>query len=242
MDIPEGWRIAAIVPAYNEAARIGSVVEELRAQSIPLDVVVVDDGSEDGTARAARAAGARVLVLPFNLGIGGAVQTGLRFALRRGYAAAVRVDGDGQHEARCVAEVLAPVITGKADLGVGSRFLDEEAAYRSSVVRRMGIRFFARLISLLTGAGVTDPTSGFTAFSSRAIRLFARSFPVDFPEPEAILMARRHGLRVEEVPVRMRPRPCGVSSIRYLRTLYYMIKVTCALLLHIIKPKKEVPR
>ena len=223
-------RRVAIVPALNEEATIARVVDELRAFDAGLDVVVVDDGSVDRTAEAAAARGARVLRLPFNLGIGGAVQTGFRYAFEHGYDLAVRVDGDGQHDPAQLAAVLAPVLRGDADIAVGSRFAaGDPAGYRSSRTRRLGIRVLAAVVSRLAGQRVTDTTSGFQALNRRGIALFARDYPHDYPEVEATVMVFRHRLRLVEVPVAMRERGGGRSSITALRSVYYMVKVLLAL-------------
>ncbi len=231
-------KVLIIVPAYNEAGNVGRTVQEILSSSISVDILVVDDGSIDTTAREARRTAAFVTSLPFNLGIGGAVQTGFRYALDEGYPCVVQMDGDGQHDTAYLKELLAPLFQGQADMTIGSRFIGPFLGYRSSFVRRIGINFFARLISFLTGYSVTDPTSGFRAYNTRAIKVFAESYPYDFPEPEAIIVAQRAGLRVKEVPVQMRKRTVGVSSIRYMKTLYYMVKVTVAILLDMLKRKK----
>ena len=232
-------RILLIIPAFNESGNIKRTVEEAKSVSVDCDILVVDDGSEDDTASRASEAGASVISMPFNLGVGGAVQTGFLFAQRAGYHIAVQVDGDGQHDLDFLGRLLDPVIQGEADIAVGSRFSGPYQGYRSSFVRRVGIHFFAKLISFLTGFKVTDPTSGFRAFSRRALAVFAREYPMDFPEPESIVVATRHGLKLREVPVQMRKRLYGASSIRYLKTLYYMIKVTFAILLDMLKQKEE---
>ena len=223
-------RIVAIVPALNEEGIIGKVVDEIRAVSPEIDVVVVDDASSDETAAVARSHGATVLRLPFNVGIGGAVQTGFRYALAEGYDRAVRLDGDGQHDAREIPKLLEPVEHGEADLVIGSRFAEGEASYRPPFARRIGIRVFARLVSLLSGQHVTDTTSGFVALDRVGIELFAREYPHDYPEVEATLVALRSGLRLAQVQVEMRERETGASSITFVRSLYYIVKVLLALL------------
>jgi glycosyltransferase involved in cell wall biosynthesis len=205
-----------------------------------MDVVVINDGSGDRTAEAARQSGAVVITLPFNLGIGGAVQTGFLYAVKHQYDFAVQIDGDNQHDVSFVEILLAPVLKGEADIAVGSRFIPPYLGYQSSSIRRIGIHFFAGLISAVTGFKVADPTSGFRAFNQKAIRIFSREYPADYPEPESIVVARRRDLRLLEVPVQMRKRPRGKSSIRYFRTLHYMVKVTFAILIDMIKKKKEV--
>jgi len=228
-------KILLIIPAFNESGNIERTVKEAKAVSIDCDVLVVDDGSQDDTAARAVSAGARVISMPFNLGVGGAVQTGFLYALRRGYHIAVQVDGDGQHDLDFLGALLDPVMQGKVDIAVGSRFIGPYQGYRSSFVRRIGIQFFSKLISFLTRSKVTDPTSGFRAINRRALTVFSQNYPMDFPEPESIIVATRHGLKLCEVPVQMRKRLHGSSSIRYLKTLYYMIKVTFAILLDTLK-------
>jgi glycosyltransferase involved in cell wall biosynthesis len=223
-------RLVAIVPAWNESGAIGLVVDEIRAFDPAIDVVVVDDFSADDTAEVAELHGATVLRLPFNVGIGGAVQTGFRYALERGYDAAVRLDGDGQHAASEIPKILAPVMAGDADLVIGSRFVDPGGVYRPPFARRIGISVFARLVSVLGGQRVTDTTSGFVALDRVGIELFASEFPHDYPEVEATLVALRSGLRVTQVQVDMRERTTGSSSITFVRSLYYIVKVTLALL------------
>ena len=225
---PARVRRLAIVPAFNEAACVGRVIEEIRAADGEMEIVVVDDGSTDGTAAVARAQGAHVVRLPFNLGIGGAVQTGYRYALKHGFDLAVQVDGDGQHDAGEIAALVAPVLAGKADLAVGSRFAGA-GDYRAPLARGLGIRLFARTISLIVGQRVTDTTSGFRAANRRAIALFAEDYPHDYPEVETTVMVVRERLRLVEVPVRMRERAAGRSSITAGRSVYYMAKVSVAL-------------
>jgi glycosyltransferase involved in cell wall biosynthesis len=235
-------RRVAIVPALNEEHTIGRVVDELRAFDPGLDVVVVDDGSTDGTSRAAAAKGARVLRLPFNLGIGGAVQTGFRYAFENGYDLAVRVDGDGQHDPAQLGRVLDPVLSGDADIAVGSRFSSDAAAgYTSSRSRRVGIRLLAAVVSRIVGQRVTDTTSGFQALNREGIALFARDYPHDYPEVEAMVMVFRHRLRLREVPVEMRERGGGRSSITALRSIYYMAKVLLAIFVGLFR-RNVVPQ
>jgi glycosyltransferase involved in cell wall biosynthesis len=230
----------AIVPAFGEERAIAGVVAEIRAFDPGLDVVVVDDGSRDGTAAAARAAGAAVVNLPFNLGIGGAVQTGFKYALAHGYDLAVRLDGDGQHDPSELPKLIEPGLAGRADNVDGSRFADDDAAYRPPLARRLGIGFFARIVSLLVRQRVTDTTSGFQALNRKGIALFAADYPHDYPEVEATVMVVRHELRLLEVPVRMREREHGRSSITALRSLYYVVKVLLALFVGLFR-RRVVP-
>jgi glycosyltransferase involved in cell wall biosynthesis len=234
-------RRVAIVPALNEEGALPGVIDELRAFDPGLDVVVVDDGSVDDTAAVAVAKGARVLRLPFNLGIGGAVQTGFRFAFENDYDLAVRVDGDGQHDASQLGRLVAPVLAGEADIVVGSRFAADAHGYRSSRARRVGIRLLARIVSRIVGQRVTDTTSGFQALNKHGIALFARDYPHDYPEVEATVMVFRHRLRLLEVPVTMRERGGGRSSITSLRSIYYMVKVLLAIFVGLFR-RNVVPQ
>jgi hypothetical protein len=223
-------RLVAIVPAWNESGAIGAVVDEIQAFDGTIDVVVIDDCSTDDTAEVAERHGATVLRLPFNVGIGGAVQTGYRYALEEGYDVAVRLDGDGQHAASEIPKILGPVEAGDADLVIGSRFVDPGGEYRPPFARRIGIGVFARLVSILGGQRVTDTTSGFVALDRAGIALFASDFPHDYPEVEATLVALRSGMRVTQVQVDMRERQAGTSSITFVRSLYYIVKVMLSLL------------
>jgi glycosyltransferase involved in cell wall biosynthesis len=232
-------RRLAIVPALNEAENIGRVVDELRAFDPGLDVVVIDDASGDGTARIAAEHGAHVVRLPFNLGIGGAVQTGYRYAFEHGFDVAVQVDGDGQHDPAQLPLILGPLLDDQADLVVGSRFAGD-GEYRSTATRRIGITIFARVVSAVVGQRVTDTTSGFRAVNRRGIALFAADYPHDYPEVEATVMCVKHRLRLAEVPVTMRERAGGRSSITALRSIYYMTKVLLAIFVGLFR-RNDVP-
>jgi glycosyltransferase involved in cell wall biosynthesis len=221
-------RRIAIVPAYNEEQNIARVVEELHVFDPGIDVVVVSDGSVDRTAENAEAAGARVLRLPYNLGIGGAVQTGFKYAWEQGYDLAVRCDGDGQHVPGELPKVIRPVAEEEADIAVGSRFVSSDG-YRSSASRRVGIRLLATVVSAIARQRVTDTTSGFQALNRRALELFAQDYPHDYPEVEGMVMTIKYKLRLVEVPVQMREREHGRSSITAFRSVYYMAKVLTAL-------------
>jgi glycosyltransferase involved in cell wall biosynthesis len=224
----------AIIPAYNEEGSLGTVLEEIRAADPELDVVVVNDGSTDATASVAAAAGAAVVSLPFNVGIGGAVQTGYQYALEHGFEVAIQVDGDGQHDPREIGQVLEPILDGRADLVVGTRFVTG-GGYRGTRLRRVGIRIFAAVVSLLVGQRMSDTTSGFRAVNRKALRLFAAEYPHDYPEVESIVLLSKHKLRMIEVPVQMRVRETGNSSITALRSVYYMIKVLLALFIGLFR-------
>jgi glycosyltransferase involved in cell wall biosynthesis len=216
---PAAVRRIAIVPAFNEQECVADVIQEIRAFDRDFAIVVVDDGSTDATAAAAERLGAHVVRLPFNLGIGGAVQTGFRYAFENGFAVAVRVDGDGQHDPAQLGALLAPVLADEADIVVGTRFATD-GGYRSSRSRRIGISILAGTVSLIVRRRVTDPTSGFQALNRRAIALFAADYPHDYPEVEAALMVHKHQLRMTEVPVQMRERSAGRSSIGALASVY----------------------
>lgn len=235
-------RKLAIVPAHNEAGAITTTVEEIRKWAPEFDVVVVDDGSTDDTARLAARAGAKVLKLPFNLGIGGAMQTGYVYADEYGYEVAVQVDGDGQHDPRDIATLLDHMRADpEVDMVVGSRFLTlDDVGYRSSAPRRAGIVIFARLLSLITRQRITDPTSGFRMTNRIGIKLFAGDYPHDYPEVEAILLMHGHKLRCCEIPVRMRPRTTGVSKIVSTQPVYYMLKVLLAVFVGLFRSHPTV--
>lgn len=227
-----------VIPALNEAASIGQVVTRARQQLPEVDLLVINDGSSDDTAVVARQAGAMVLTLPFNMGIGAAVQTGFVFAGRKGYEVMLRSDGDGQHQASDLLRLQQALQSGLSDVVTGTRFGVHAGASGVSPGRRLGIFLLARLISLITGQQVTDPTSGQSAFNRTAIRLFAQDYPHDYPEPEGIVLAHRSGLRLSELPVTMRPRLIGRSSISHLDGIYYMLKVTLGILISLLRPAR----
>ncbi len=228
--------VLVIIPAYNEMANIAHVIADVRAFAPGADICVINDGSTDDTGRAARAAGAITLDLPFNVGIGAAVQTGFLYAYRHAYAEAVRIDGDGQHPPETIPTLLAALRGSDADLVIGSRFMGEDReGYRGTLPRRVGIRLLIGVIGLITGNPPSDPTSGFMAARPRAISFCAHEYPHDYPEPEARVMMHRAGLRVEEIPATMRERAGGVSSITTARSVYYMSKVVLALLLDALR-------
>ncbi len=220
-----------IIPAYNEAENLPAVLDDLRRfcpEAVPL---IINDCSTDDTPAILLNLGVDYLSLPVNLGIGGGVQAGYRYALTNGFDAAVQFDGDGQHMAEYVRSLLEPLENGQADFVIGSRFL-EKVGYQSSAMRRFGIRFLSRLIYRLCGLRVLDVTSGMRAANRKMIAYFAEHYAQDYPEPEAILSAGLRGARITEVPVKMRERQGGKSSIDPLRSAYYMVKVTLALLVN----------
>jgi glycosyltransferase involved in cell wall biosynthesis len=229
----------AIVPAYNEAEAIGSTIASIHRWAPDFDVVVIDDGSTDRTRELAAAAGAKVLGMPYNLGIGGAMQAGYIYAKENGYEVAVQVDGDGQHDPRQIKDLLDCLEASPGlNMVTGSRFLDPDGdGYRSSAARRMGIRIFARVLSAITGQKVTDPTSGFRITDRRGIELFADDYPIDYPEVEAIMLMHAHHLRSCEIPVVMAPRLTGESAISTPQSVYYMIKVLLAVFVALFRAR-----
>ena len=232
---PTRLRRLAIVPALNEAGSIESVIREIRAEDLDFEVLVVDDGSSDATAALAEAAGAQVMRLPFNLGIGGAVQTGLQYAREHDFGIAVQIDADGQHDPSQLPQLLAPLVAEEADVVVGSRFLGERN-YKAPLVRRIGIRVFAAIVSAVVGQPLTDTSSSFRAYGRRAIGYFARDYPHGFVETvEATVIAARCGLRLKEVPVVMRQRVIGQSSLTLPLSIYYSIKVLVAVFVGIFR-------
>jgi glycosyltransferase involved in cell wall biosynthesis len=229
-------RLLAIVPAYNEEGMVGRVIRDIGKCAPDFDVVVVDDGSVDATVATAEAAGAIVIRHPFNLGIGGAMQSGYKFALANGYDVAVQVDGDGQHKPEYLPEMLEKLRTSgaEADMVYGTRFRGDPG-YKVPIGRRLGNLIFSVVLTLLTRQKITDPTSGFRMTNRKGIELFARDYPHDYPEVEAILMLHHHRLRIHEVQVRMNARGFGRSSIDYPRAAYYMAKVMLALFVGLLR-------
>lgn len=228
-------RTLVILPALNEAPNISQVVYNIR-QVLPwADIAVINDGSTDNTAAVAEAAGAIVLNMPYNVGIGAAVQTGFQFADHHNYDIVVRNDGDGQHEPSGIRQLLEHLQQSSHDVVIGSRFIDAGGDYGTPPLRRLGISILCMLLSYITGWQITDPTSGFAAFNRRAIRLFAQLYPHDYPEPEAIVLIHRAGLTLCEIPVTMKARAHGRSSITPIRSAYYMVKVILAILINLLR-------
>ena len=223
-------KVLIIIPAYNEEKNLPKLTEKLEKMYPQYDYVVVNDGSVDHTKELCRKEGISVINLPVNLGIGGAVQTGYKYGSENGYDIVVQIDGDGQHDIAYLDKLLEPLRNNSADVVIGSRFIRKEG-FQSSRLRRTGIVFLSRLIRLLTGIRVYDVTSGFRAVNRRFVEIYARDYPSDYPEPEAIVSAIMEGGRVLEVPVVMKERESGTSSINLVRSVYYMIKVTLAVLL-----------
>jgi len=223
-----------IIPTYNEELSIAGVIEDVRTTLPEADIVVIDDGSLDRTLAVARAAGVTVVSLPFNMGIGAAVQTGYVYARRNGYDIAVQFDGDGQHRADQLEKLLMPLKLGNADVVIGSRFLGK-GTYVAEMHRYAGIAILSNIISLCIRHRITDPTSGFRAINADVIRFFSDYYPEDYPEPEAIVLLSKAEFRILEIPVLMRQRMIGSSSITLLRGVYYMGKVLLAILVDMLK-------
>lgn len=226
----KGTRILAIVPALNEMENIGTVVRNLTSTSKWLDVLVIDDGSTDKTAEVARAHGAKVISLPVNLGIGGAVQTGFLYAVKNFYDIALQVDGDGQHRADEINKLIDPVLLGAADVTIGSRFL-AKTLYKSAWPRRLGIYLLSKTIQSVVRKNYTDPTSGFRAYNRKALRVVSTHYSTDYPEPDSIVTLIKNGLQVTEISVEMDARLSGNSSITPFKSGYYMVKVSLAIIL-----------
>ena len=224
-------KILVIIPCYNEEENILAVVRRLQDTCPEADYLVVNDCSTDRSREILSAAGCRYLDLPVNLGIGGAVQSGYRYAVENGYDVTVQMDGDGQHDPAYLAAVVAPVADGTLDMAIGSRFITHEG-FQTSFMRRVGIRFLSGMILLLSGRRVLDVTSGFRATNAEMTAYFARHYAEDYPEPEAIICALTEGFKVGEVPVVMQERQGGVSSIRALSSVYYMVKVSLSLVIY----------
>lgn len=223
-----------IIPAYNEAKSIDRVVEDISRNAPEYDYIIINDCSTDDTLSYCRQKGYPILNLPVNLGIGGAVQTGYQYACRYGYEVAVQFDGDGQHDAAYLPDMRRFLEQEQADLVIGSRFLEKEG-FQSSGIRRMGIRYFTWLIQAMTGQHITDPTSGMRMVGKEVIACFAEEYPKDYPEPESVTSLIKKGRRVREYPVVMRERTEGISSISATKSVYYMIKVTLAILMEMLR-------
>lgn len=223
-------KILIIIPAYNEENNIVRVLETLKNQYGEYDFLVINDCSTDATKILLKQFKAPFLDLPVNLGIGGGVQSGYIYARENGYDIAVQMDGDGQHLPEYLETVITPIKSGEANFVVGSRFIENEG-FQSSKLRRLGINLLSSVLKIVTGTKVLDVTSGFRAVDRNGIELFSRDYAQDYPEPEALAVALRSGLKVKEVPVQMKARDAGISSISGFKNIYYMIKVTLALFL-----------
>lgn len=227
-----------IIPAYNEGACIEATVREIIRSAPDCDYVIINDCSTDNTQQICEKNQFNTVNLPVNLGIGGAVRTGYQYALEHGYDLALQVDGDGQHNPSFLREMEAYLTAHDADMVIGSRFIQKEG-FQSSWIRRIGIVYFTWLIKLCTGKTITDPTSGFRMIGKKAIELFAQYYPMDYPEPESIVIALNHNCKIEEIPVIMRERQGGVSSITITKSIHYMIKVSFAILKEALRGAKH---
>lgn len=227
-----------IIPAYNEEENIKGTVEAILRESPEFDYVIINDCSKDKTREICEKNRFNIVNLPINLGIGGAVQTGYMYAMKHGYDIAVQVDGDGQHDPAFLNEMAQVLEKEKVDMVIGSRFITKEG-FQSSVMRRLGIKYFTMLIKILTGKTITDPTSGLRMVSKKIIELYAKDYPKDYPEPESVVAVLRKGMKVKEIPVIMKSRQGGVSSINPSKSVYYMVKVTLAILVESIRKRES---
>lgn len=223
-----------IIPAFNEEANIERTVEAILKESGEFDYVIVNDCSTDKTRQICEANGYNIINLPINLGIGGAVQTGYQYAIKNDYDMAVQVDGDGQHNPEFLKKMAEYLEANQLDMVIGSRFIEKQG-FQSSQLRRLGIKFFSILIKILTGYYITDPTSGLRMIGRSVLGIFAYDYPRDYPEPESVVAVLRRKMKVEEIPVIMSERKGGVSSISMKKSVYYMIKVTFAILIERIR-------
>lgn len=232
--------ILIIIPAFNEEAIISKVIKELSLTSNLWDILVVNDCSTDNTSQIVRETEkAYIIDLPNNLGIGGAVQTGFLYAYQNNYSIALQFDGDGQHNADEIQRLIKPILDGESEVVIGSRFINNKAEWRSSLPRRIGIFYFKLLNAILIGQIITDNTSGFRAYNRKAIEFLSDYYPTDYPEPEAVILLKKNKFKISEIPVRMNKRETGKSSINLPKSVYYMIKVTLAILITSLRKRKE---
>lgn len=232
---PHTPRVLIVVPAYNEESSILEVISTIKQAGY--DYIVINDGSTDNTLDICLENNINVLDLPRNLGIGGAVQAGHKYALRNGYDIDIQVDGDGQHDISYIPQLVNCISDG-ADLAIGSRFVKSTSGFQSTFMRRVGIKWLSFLIRILYKRSITDPTSGFRACGKNALKLFSKTYPIDYPEPESIAEALNNNLTIAEVSVNMKERTGGISSIRALSGAYYMIKVSLAIIFCSIEKKR----
>lgn len=219
-----------IIPAYNEEDCIENAVRRIQEEASGFDYVIINDCSQDKTREICERNGFNIVNLPINLGIGGAVQTGYQYAAIKHYDIAVQMDGDGQHDAKYLDQMAEFMVRENLHMVIGSRFIEKEG-FQSSAARRVGIRFFSWLIRFLTGSVITDPTSGMRMVNREIIKLYAEDYPKDYPEPESVVTILKMGKQVREIPVQMRAREGGISSISLKNAGYYMIKVSMAVLI-----------
>ncbi len=223
-------KVLIIIPAFNEAESIESLIEDISKTCPFADYIVINDGSEDNSEELLKNIEANYISNPVNLGIGGTVQVGYMYALKNGYDIAIQIDGDGQHDISYLEKLIGPIKSGEADIVIGSRFIEKEG-FQSSVARRIGINFLSILIRTCTGIKIRDVTSGFRAVNRKFIEIYAADYPQDYPEPEAIVAAVMYGGRIKEIPVIMNERVNGISSINIWKSIYYMIKVSMAIII-----------
>ena len=227
-----------VVPAFNEGKNLGRLIPEIRSVAPAMDIVIVNDHSSDGTSKVAKELGAHVIDLPCNLGYGGAVQTGFKYALKNNYDFCIQIDGDGQHDPKCVEDLIDELQSNGTDVVVGSRFLGE-ATYKIPLPRKIGMNLFSKIIKLLTGMKITDPTSGYQALNSRVIRFFADdNYPIDYPDADTLIVLHYSGFKVKEIPVTMRQRTYGESMHNNLKAIYYLFKMFLTLFIIVLRGKE----
>ena len=236
--MPDKWidkeKILVIIPAFNEEKNIENVISSVKKEFSNCDILVINDGSHDRTGEIAKDHGVVVINLPYNLGIGGAMQTGYRFACINNYDIAVQVDGDGQHPADQIIKLIQVILKGESDMAVGSRFL-VNSAYKPTTSRLIGMTYFSSMLSFILGQKITDTTSGFRAVNKKLIAFFSGTYPEDYPEVEALLLLHKRGFKVKEVSVDMKERTGGKSSITPFRSIYYMVKVSLAIFINLLR-------
>jgi glycosyltransferase involved in cell wall biosynthesis len=235
LNVADNRVLLILVPAYNEEAAIGDVVRSVQSAVPRVPVLVVDDHSADGTVSAASAAGARVLHLPHHLGLGGCVQAGYKLAYELGYQYVIRVDGDGQHDARDIPRIFDTLVSSGCQMVIGSRYVNGSNRMRTTAMRSLGIGFFRLVLRPILGRTVHDPTSGFVGVNREALQVFSKSFPLEYPEIEALVVLQRKKFRFQEVPCRMRPRTTGKSSITRLKSIYYIVHVLLGVFVNVLK-------
>ncbi len=233
-------KVLVIIPAYNEEKNIVKTVKNIQALKLPthtIDYIVINDGSCDNTKKVCIENKINMIDLPFNLGIGGAVQTGYKYAYYNKYDVAIQFDGDGQHDALYIENLLTEIEKGN-NIVIGSRFVSELSTFKSTRLRRIGINFLSNLIKIMTNKKIYDPTSGFRACDKKIIELFQHDYPSDYPEPDSIVTVIKKGYQVSEIPVKMNKRENGKSSINFIKSIYYMIKVSFAITIAALATKK----
>ena len=231
-------KILVIIPAYNEEKNIVNVINNIEKDCPNVDYVIINDCSKDNTKKVIEERGFNYVSLPVNMGIGGGVQTGYKYAVEHDYDTAIQIDGDGQHDPKYIEKLIQPILNGEADMTIGSRFIQKEG-FQTSFMRRVGINFLKYLIKLCCGVKITDATSGFRATNKKLTKEFSENYAQDYPEPEAIIHSILNGYKVKEVPVIMHERQEGESSINMTKSVYYMIKVSLAIILCRISNKRK---